>query len=129
MSRAAVTVMAKGVQCAPRVRINDVLLDWPADRSPADGSFGGVVLRFDPTLLHVGENRISLQAVDCNGDLDDFEFVNLQIRLQIRRESLAGASGTSNPIVSNSDRESRRRLMDSQTANAVPRPRKERPGH
>ena len=51
------------------------------NRTPPDGSFGTFIAAFDPALLREGVNRLEIRAVACNGDLDDFEFINLQIRL------------------------------------------------
>lgn len=81
LARVAVSMMVKGVQCPHEVRINGTLVARRLDRSPADGSFGELVLPFEASLLHAGDNQISVTAVSCNGDLDDFEFVNVQIRL------------------------------------------------
>lgn len=78
---AAITVLAKGVQCAPKVWINDRLVDSGGQISPTDGSYGTIELPFDARWLNAGENTFVISAVDCNGDLDDFEFVNVQIRL------------------------------------------------
>lgn len=82
--RAAVSAMVKGIQCPHQVRINGTLLSQRWDHSPRDGSFGEIVLAIEPGLLHAGTNQISIEAVSCNGDLDDFEFVNVQIRLTRR---------------------------------------------
>lgn len=80
-SHATVTFLAKGIECAPQVRINGNVLSRRLAPSPDDGKFGAMTLSFDPALLREGRNQISLQTVTCLGDLDDFEFVNVQIRL------------------------------------------------
>lgn len=80
-NRAAITLMVRGVQCTPDIRINGTLLAKRAEKSPGDGSYGALTVPFDPVLLREGANEIRIDSVDCNGDLDDFEFVNLQIRL------------------------------------------------
>lgn len=80
-SRCEVWMMTKGVQCPHGVYINGEELDEGLSRSPRDGSFGENIVVFDLDLLHVGENTIELQDISCSGDLDDFEFINLQIRL------------------------------------------------
>jgi hypothetical protein len=80
-TRAVITLMVRGVQCQPDIRINGTLLTKRSEKSPADGSFGPLAVPFDPALLREGENEIRVDSVNCNGDLDDFEFVNLQIRL------------------------------------------------
>ncbi len=78
---AVVTFLAKGVQCAPRVWVNGHLLDSASKLSPADGAYGTLELPFDSRWLRTGDNTLTMNATDCNGDLDDFEFVNVQIRL------------------------------------------------
>jgi hypothetical protein len=78
---AELTLLAKGVQCPHKIRINGHLLDARLDHSPPDGGFGTFTARFDASLLQEGENTIEIRAVSCTGDLDDFEFVNLNIRL------------------------------------------------
>lgn len=80
-TRAVITLMVRGVQCQPDIRINGTLLARRSDKSPADGSYGTLALPFAPALLREGENEIRVESVNCNGDLDDFEFVNVQIRL------------------------------------------------
>ncbi len=75
-----VTFLARGVQCPPLIRINGRLLRATEGLSPADGSFGTLEFPFDSALLKAGVNEISVTAATCQGDLDDFEFVNIQIR-------------------------------------------------
>lgn len=79
---ALLTVMAKGVQCPHEVRLNGELLERRLDRAPDDGSFGEIRFELGRERLRAGENELSIQAVSCRGDLDDFEFVNLVIRLE-----------------------------------------------
>jgi hypothetical protein len=81
VSAASVALLAKGVQCPHRIYVNDHLLDQRLDESPADGSFGEFSASFDPELLIEGINVLEIRAVHCRGDLDDFEFVNIQLRL------------------------------------------------
>ncbi len=73
--------MAKGVQCPHQIRINGRRLRKRLDDSPRDGSFGEFTASFKPAWLEAGTNKIKITAKSCSGDLDDFEFVNLQIRL------------------------------------------------
>lgn len=80
-ARPAVTFLAKGVQCPPQVRINGHLVPSNKEVTPDDGTYGTMVFPFDRSLLKVGKNQISIWATSCQGDLDDFEFVNPQIRL------------------------------------------------
>ena len=81
VSAASVALLAKGVQCPHRIYVNGELLDQRLDESPADGSFGEFSASFDPELLIEGINVLEIHAVRCRGDLDDFEFVNVQLRL------------------------------------------------
>ncbi len=80
-SRAEVVFMVKGVQCPHQVRINGRLVRERLADSPRDGSFGEYRSSFDPGWLLEGENQFRIRARSCGGDLDDFEFVNVQIRL------------------------------------------------
>ncbi|HWL93266.1 MAG TPA: hypothetical protein VNT79_07005 [Phycisphaerae bacterium] len=79
--RAEVILMARGVQCSHPLRINGRMISQRLDSSPEDGSFGEFVAEFDPAWLLEGENTFKIRAQSCRGDLDDFEFVNVQIRL------------------------------------------------
>lgn len=77
-----VVFLAKGVQCPIRIWINDQLIDDRPSRSPRDGSFGELRVRFDAEWLREGTNTFEIRGSNCTGDLDDFEFVNVQIRLR-----------------------------------------------
>lgn len=79
--RARITVMVKGVQCPHRVYVNGTLLQARLDQSPDDGSFGELSIPLPAALLREGENTLEIRGVSCHGDLDDFEFVNVQIHL------------------------------------------------
>ena len=83
-TRVRLWLLHKGSQCPHEVylngqRIGDMI------RSPDDGSFGEHTIRFDSTVLRPGTNVLEIQAISCSGDLDDWEFVNLQIRLSSNR--------------------------------------------
>jgi len=78
---ATVTFLAKGIQCEPVIRLNGHRLDTRKAFSPADGSYAPIELPLNPAWLANGANTLTIRSVDCTGDLDDFEFVNLQIRL------------------------------------------------
>ena len=80
-TEAEVWMMDKGVQCPSRIHINGELLDDRMTNSSRDGSFGEVTAEFDAWLLREGVNSISITTISCSGDLDDMEFVNVQIRL------------------------------------------------
>ncbi|UCF33541.1 MAG: PD40 domain-containing protein [Phycisphaerales bacterium] len=81
-TRAELRLLAKGVQCPHRIFINDELLSKRLNRSPEDGSFGEFVASFDASILQQGENVLEIHCVSCRGDVDDFEFVNVQIHLR-----------------------------------------------
>lgn len=81
ISTVLVWLLAKGVQCPHRLYINGQLLDRYLDESPQDGSFGAFSATFDPALLVEGTNTTEIRGASCRGDIDDFEFVNVQIRL------------------------------------------------
>ncbi len=82
--QAEVELLAKGVQCPHKIAVNGRFLDDRLDESPEDGSFGVFVAAFDAEWLQAGANTLEIRAVSCNGDLDDFEFINPQIRLHAR---------------------------------------------
>ncbi len=79
---AQVTFLAKGVQCPHKLYVNGELVPRRIGRSPADGSFGDVVVPFDPALLREGRNVLMIVGVRCRGDVDDFEVVNIQLHLK-----------------------------------------------
>jgi len=79
--RGEVRLMAKGVQRRHSIFINGTLLGDRLDDAPSDGSFGEFRAPFDPGLLRVGENTIDIVARPSDVDIDDFEFVNVQIHL------------------------------------------------
>jgi hypothetical protein len=81
IQRTSVWMLAKGVQCPHRVYVNGKLLRDRLRESPADGSFGEFGARFDPELLIEGTNVLEIHGVRCQGDVDDFELVNIQLRL------------------------------------------------
>ncbi|MCH7814567.1 MAG: carboxypeptidase regulatory-like domain-containing protein, partial [Planctomycetes bacterium] len=78
---ATVELLAKGVQCPHPLYINGHELDEHLDDSPDDGSFGSFTATFDPDLLVEGVNTFEIRGRRCSGDVDDFEFVNVQIKL------------------------------------------------
>ncbi len=79
--RAELRMLVKGAQAGNRIRLNGRVLPTRLNRSPRDGSYGEFVAPFDIRLLFEGENELVIQSSDDMGDLDDFEFVNVQIRL------------------------------------------------
>jgi hypothetical protein len=81
-SEAAVQLLAKGVQCPHRVRINGQTVQRRLSESPNDGSFGEARIPFDADWLIVGQNVLEIRAGSCLGDIDDFEFVNVTVQLR-----------------------------------------------
>ena len=78
---AEVVLLARGVQRKHKIVINGTTLDVRLDEAPDDGSFGEFVAPFDASLLRVGENEIQIIARPSKTDVDDFEFVNIRVRL------------------------------------------------
>lgn len=80
-SQAEVRLLAKGVQRSHRVVINGATLNRRLNHAPEDGRFGEFVASFAATLLRPGVNTLQIIAAPSDSDIDDFEFVNVQIRL------------------------------------------------
>jgi hypothetical protein len=80
-NEAEITLLAKGVQRAHKIRINGVVLDDRLDDAPSDGSFGEFRAPFDIDILRPGTNTFEVIARPSTSDIDDFEFVNIQINL------------------------------------------------
>ncbi len=78
---AEVRLLAKGVQRDHKIRINGTVLETRLDDAPEDGSFGQFSASFDPAVLQGGTNTIEIIAKPSSTDIDDFEFVNVQIHL------------------------------------------------
>ena len=79
--QARLTMLTRGVQCHHPIHINGVEVAR-FRMSPEDGSFGRFTAVFDPTILRGADNVLEIQTSDCSGDIDDFEFVNVQIELE-----------------------------------------------
>lgn len=80
-NRAQVRLMAKGVQRNHRIVINDNTLSRRLNQAPEDGSFGEFRASFEPSILRAGRNTLQIIAAPSSDDIDDFEFVNVQVRL------------------------------------------------
>ncbi len=74
-------LLAKGVQRSHKIRINGTVLDRRLDDAPSDGSFGEFVAAFDASILRAGANTLEVIARPSSNDIDDFEFVNIQLHL------------------------------------------------
>ncbi len=79
---AELSLLVRGSQCPHIVRINGAQVDVRLDGAPADGSFGQIRARVPIAVLADGRNRLEIESTECHGDLDDFEFVNVQVRLR-----------------------------------------------
>ncbi len=82
LGRAEVRLLAKGVQREHRVVINGTTLKRRLNQAPEDGGFGEFIAPFDASLLQPGTNTLQIIAAPSDSDIDDFEFVNVQIRLK-----------------------------------------------
>jgi hypothetical protein len=91
------SLLAKGVQCPHPVRLNREIIDARLPNSPQDGSFGGVVLEFDASYLVDGQNLLEIYSMNCTGDIDDFEFVNVQLHLAPTEDAQSGGSSRPAP--------------------------------
>ncbi len=80
---ATIRLLAKGVQEDHRLVFNDIELAYTLDDAPRDGSFGEFSTELDPTILHVGVNTFDIFAGRRGNDVDDFEFVNVQIHFEL----------------------------------------------
>ncbi|HVP73358.1 MAG TPA: carboxypeptidase regulatory-like domain-containing protein, partial [Phycisphaerales bacterium] len=77
---AEVVLMVKGVQAQNGLFINGERLQTRMNRAPRDGSFGEFRAEIPLELLREGDNTFGVRASTSMGDLDDFEFVNVQIQ-------------------------------------------------
>ncbi|MFO0974202.1 MAG: carboxypeptidase regulatory-like domain-containing protein [Phycisphaerae bacterium] len=82
VTAASIELLAKGVQCPHLLKLNGEELPRRMKESPADGSFGRFRCRFDPAILRPGTNVFVIRNVLCREDIDDFEFVNIRVRLK-----------------------------------------------
>jgi len=83
---AEVLMLVKGVQLEHRIRINGRTIVRRLSSAPRDGSFGPFAARFDPAWLQPGPNVIEILASSLGTDVDDFEFVNVKIRVNSWRD-------------------------------------------
>lgn len=79
---AEIRMLAKGTQAPNEIWVNDQLVRKRLDGSPRDGSFGLFRATFPAQWLREGENTIEIRSKRGTADLDDFEFVNVQIHLK-----------------------------------------------
>jgi hypothetical protein len=80
-NHAEVRLLAKGVQRSHRIVINGETLHKRLSSAPGDGSFGEFSAPIPQAALQNGTNILQIIAAPSEDDIDDFEFVNIQIRL------------------------------------------------
>lgn len=81
-ARAELRMLAKGAQLDNQVIINGRRLSVHLTGSPDDGSYGPIRLPIPLGALRPGDNTLEIQAVQRQGtDIDDFEFINIQLHL------------------------------------------------
>jgi len=80
-TRGEVRLLVKGVQRRHTVFVNDTKLEKRLDDAPEDGSFGEFRAPFQGSVLREGNNTVAVVAAPSDVDIDDFEFVNMQIHL------------------------------------------------
>ena len=78
---AEIQLLVRGAQRNNRIRVNDELVETRLSESPRDGSFGAFETMFPASWLREGMNTIEIRSVHDGSDFDDFEFVNVRIRL------------------------------------------------
>jgi hypothetical protein len=81
ISRAEIVMLVRGAQAPNEIRINGWLLDQRIDESPADGAFGEFRASIPVQALSRGDNALTIRSRRGSSDLDDFEFVNVRVRL------------------------------------------------
>lgn len=91
--KAEIVLMFKGAQAQNSIFINDRRLRQRLNGAPADGSFGEYRQEIPLVLLQEGVNRLVIRASSSAGDLDDFEFVNVQIQFDAEIPATATDEG------------------------------------
>jgi hypothetical protein len=81
-SSARVSLMVKGAQAQNSISINGRRLATRMNRAPRDGSFGEFTAEIPIHMLVEGINTMTVRSSNSEVDYDDFEFVNVQIRLE-----------------------------------------------
>jgi hypothetical protein len=81
-----ISLMARGVELRNEVRINGRQLTQSLSDSPSDGRFGTWRAYFPASRLRAGRNSLEIRSVYRGSDLDDFEFVNIQIDLHAEEQ-------------------------------------------
>jgi len=81
-NRAMLALMVKGAQAQNSISINGRRLATRMSHAPRDGSFGEFVVEIPMDLLVEGINAVVIRSSNSEADYDDFEFVNVQVRLE-----------------------------------------------
>lgn len=82
--RAEIVLLVKGAQGRNEIHVNGRLLPERLTGSPRDGSFGTFRARVPADWLVAGENTLRIRSVHGDVDFDDFEFVNVRLRVSRR---------------------------------------------
>ncbi|GJM24790.1 MAG: hypothetical protein DHS20C16_12050 [Phycisphaerae bacterium] len=80
MSRCELTMLTRGVQMKHPIYFNGQRTPLRIANSPRDGSFGVYRTEVDIRWLVEGKNTFGIKARSRGNDIDDFEFVNVQLR-------------------------------------------------
>jgi WD40-like Beta Propeller Repeat len=84
---AVIRLLVRGTERDNRIRINGHTVPTPLNDSPRDGRFGTFVTTFPLSWLNEGSNTLIIESAwadSAHSDLDDFEFVNIQIHLPVQ---------------------------------------------
>ncbi len=79
MSQCELTMLTRGVQMPHAIYFNGRRSPLRIANSPRDGSFGLYRAEIDIRWLLPGENTFGIRARSRGNDIDDFEFVNVQL--------------------------------------------------
>ncbi len=82
MTRCELTMMTRGVQMAHTIYLNGRRTPLRIENSPRDGSFGIYRAEIDMRWLVPGANTFGIKAKSRGNDIDDFEFVNIQLHFK-----------------------------------------------
>ena len=81
MKRCELTMLTRGVQMGHPIYLNGQRTGLRLTPSPRNGSFGEFSAEVPIELLQQGTNTFAIRARARGDDIDDFEFVNVQLHL------------------------------------------------
>ncbi|MCB9849700.1 MAG: PD40 domain-containing protein [Phycisphaerales bacterium] len=81
MSRGVLVMLTRGVQMRHPIYLNGRRTSLRLASSPNDGSFGEFRAEVDIADLREGTNTFEIRAQSRGDDIDDFEFVNVQLHV------------------------------------------------